>query len=263
MPDIVFAKGGYSSFIPTLIARFYLIPVVIHESDSVPGKVNKILGKLAKKIFVSFESSKSYFKEKKTEVVGNPVRTILAVSRIEANKFFNFSNSKPTILIMGGSQGAQKINDTVVNSLSILTSEFNIIHQVGVANYKKLKSEKIETKSYKIYPFFDYKTLVLAYGASDVVVNRAGAGGLFEASAQGKPMIVIPIIGSASNHQQFNAREIEKYGAVIIQEQNLSPNILISQIKKIIINKKEISMKISEFARPNATNKIAKYIIAQ
>lgn len=279
MPDIVFAKGGYTSVIPAFVARFFRIPIVIHESDAVPGKANVLIGKLARKVFISFESSRSYFQNDKTYTVGNPVRQDIGnTTKEEALKFFQLSSEKPVVLVVGGSQGAQKINNAVIEAAVELVKDFQVIHQTGDINFESVRiqiekltkeGEKSLTQygqilkdSYKIYPFFDYNQIKLAYAASDVVVTRAGAGFLFEISSLGKPAIVIPISTSASNHQLANAREFANYGGILIEEPNLIRHILIDQIKEAYKNREELGKKIIQFAKPNSARRIAEEILA-
>jgi len=276
MPDVVFAKGGYSSFIPVLAAKIFFIPVIIHDSDSIPGKANLMMSRLANHIFVSFDNAKSYFPENKTTVVGNPSRKDLIVlnDKESSASYFSLSTKKPTVLIIGGSQGAQIINQVVFDSLLQLAEKFNIIHQVGISNYEDFNKKVEEMKkkedelhislinsSYKIYPFFKVEQLKMAYSMADVIVSRAGAGTLFEVSALGKPIIVIPIKESASGHQKQNAIEIYKHGGTYIEEPNLTTHLLIDQIEKSIQNKDEIKEKLRGFSNPNSAEIIASYLL--
>lgn len=275
MPDAVFAKGGYVSFFPALAARFFSIPVYIHDSDTVPGKTSITIGKWAKKVFISFEPAKQYFPASRTELVGNPVRPeLLNGDREEALLFFKLSAQSPTVLISGGSQGAKKINDIVLQSLIQLTKNFQVIHQCGEQNLTEVTSaleqlmkeggedfaEQIRGR-YKIYPFFNIRELSLAYAVSDVIVSRSGSGSLFEIAALGKPGIVIPIKDSASNHQYYNALEFVKYGGTMIEEDNLMASIFINQIEEAYQRKRELGQTLRNFARLDAAEKIAAGIL--
>jgi len=264
MPDAVFAKGGYATFFPALAAKLFFIPIYVHESDSVPGMTNRFIGKLAKKVFVSFESAKKYFSPERVELVGNPIRTsLLNGSKEEALSFFNLSSSLPTVIILGGSQGAKKINEAVLSSIFQLTNDFQVIHQCGDFNFKEvgkaveeIKSEQVKNR-YRLHPFFSDKELSLAYALGDIFVSRAGANSIFEVSALGKPLVAIPIKSSASNHQHLNAVELLKYGGVLIEEDNLITSVLVNEIKEAYQKREELGQKIKSFAKLDAADKIA------
>ena len=273
MPDVVFAKGGYASLSVALVSKLYFIPLFIHESDSVPGLANRILGKLAKKVFISFNSSQKYFKSDKTVLTGNPVRKELMVGdRSAAMAKFDLNPDRKTILIAGGSQGAQKINRIILDSLVLLVKDFQIIHQCGESQFQsvKIELEKIIKEgqdeyadtvrvNYKLYPFFDAKDMALAYAAADIIVSRAGASNISEIAMLSKPAIIIPITDSSSNHQMSNALEFAKFGAIVVEEANLTPHIIINQINLLLKpeNYNSISEKLKTFAMPDAADKIA------
>jgi len=142
MPDMIFSKGGYGA-LPVVIAGFLLgIPIIEHESDTIPGKSNKIAASLAKKIIVSFSSTKNYFPPEKAVVIGNPIRESILNNKInqkEGKKYFNFLLDKPVVLFLGGSQGSQRINDLVLDSIEgLLKNDIQIIHQTGPKNFKQV-----------------------------------------------------------------------------------------------------------------------------
>lgn len=276
MPDAVFVKGGYASFFPALAARVFFIPIYIHDSDAVPGRANHTIGKWAKKVFVSFESAKQYFPADRVELVGNPVRLeLLNGNRQDALSFFGFSDDVPTVAVLGGSQGAKKINDAVLQALIQLTKDFQVIHQCGEQNLAEINNtleqlmkeggedfaEQIKSR-YRLYPFFNHRELSLAYALADVIVSRSGAGSLFEIAALGKPGIVIPIKESASNHQYLNALEFVKYGGTLIEEDNLLTNILINEIQEAYQKRAELGGSLKNFAKSDAAQKIAQEILS-
>jgi len=262
MPDAIFTKGGYASVPPAIVAKFFFIPLYVHDSDAVPGAANRWLGKLAKKVFVSFEMAKQYFSASKTELTGNPVRTeLLNGDRHAAMQFFQLSDQLPTVLILGGSQGAQKINDIIIQSAPKLTQKFQIIHQTGDLNYSEVKKTTEQFINYHPCPFLDSTSLPLAYAVADVIISRAGANLLSEISAVGKPAIIIPIKRSTANHQFENAVEFAKYGGVIIEEDNLVPSVLINQIEHAYENRAGIGTKIKGFTTLDAADKIASQLL--
>lgn len=276
MPDAVFTKSGYASFFPVLAAKFFFVPVYLHDSDAVPGTTSKILGRWAKKVFISFEGARPYFPEEKTILVGNPVREgLLHSSKEEALVFFKFSPTLPTVLISGGSQGAKNINNMVLQSIVPLTGNFQVIHQCGKENFLEVNAaanqiikegqgkygEQIAAR-YRVHSFFSDRELSLAYAMADVLVGRSGSGFLFEIAALGKPGIVIPIKDSASNHQYFNALEFVQYGAIMIEEDNLVASVLIDQIAQAYQRKEELGQAVRGFAKPHAAKQIAEEILA-
>ena len=139
-PDVVFSKGGYASFPAIFAARIFGIPVVIHESDSVPGKVNLWAGKFAVKVAVSYPEAARYFPADKVAWVGNPIRESIKNPAAEgAREYFNFTADLPVVLIVGGSQGAELINDTVLGALPTLLQKYQIIHQTGKKQFNLAK----------------------------------------------------------------------------------------------------------------------------
>lgn len=276
MPDMVFLKGGYASFLPGLAAKIFMIPLAIHESDAVPGKINLFFGKSAKKVFVSLEKAGSYFKSGLTKVVGNPIRPAVLVrsDQAGARQTFSLDPAKPTILIIGASQGSKIINDNLMLIAVELVRKFQIIHQTGPNNFKEVSREleritlegkdsygKELEKNYRIYPSLDAGQMALAYSAADLVISRAGSS-IFEIAAAGRPAVLIPLKISASGHQLANARELAKFGASVIEEDNLTPHILLNEIEKVYQNRSELGEKIRQFARPDSAAVIANYLLA-
>jgi len=280
MPDAVFCKGGYVSVMPALVARLYFIPVYAHESDSTPGVSNRFIGKFAKTVFISFEDTAKYFKVGKTLLVGNPVRPeLLSGNREAAFQNFNFRADKKTILVAGGSLGSRRINEAILESLVQLVQQFQIIHQCGESQLTTVKAEveKYEKEgtasygpmisaNYRVYPFLNPNQMALAYAAADVIISRGGASNLFEIGAVGKPAIIIPLTTAGSRGDQIhNAAEFQKFGAVVIEEANLTSHILINQIQELLqsATHTEVSAKIKTFARPNAADDIANVLCGQ
>src|SRR3989339_130404 len=277
MPDVVFTKGGYASFIPAIVAKIYAIPLLTHDSDAVPGLTNRWIGKMANGIFISFKSAGDYFVKDKAILTGNPVRTDLLNGRKEeALKAFNLKSDKKVILVLGGSQGAKIINDTITQSLVIIAKDYQIIHQCGDGQLDVVKSEveKITKEgethyadliknNYRLYPFFGVSEMRLAYAVADIIISRAGAANIFEIAALGKPAIIIPLGNSASNHQFLNAKEFSQSGAVMIEEQNLTPHIILNQIENLLNpeNYLNVSEKIKSFALVDAADKVAEQIL--
>lgn len=271
-PDLIFSKGGYGSFPAVVAGKILGVPIFLHESDSIPGLANRILSRFALEIFVSFPDT-PYFSKEKIMVVGNPIREeILNGSKEEAKKFFGISGEKPVILILGGSQGAQRINDKVLEILPQLLKEFEVIHQCGEKNYKSVANEakivlldKTLEKSYHLFSFLDEEKLKLAYAIADVVVSRAGSGVIFEISALGKPSILIPLPEAAQEHQVRNAYLYQKAGATIVLEQeSFTSHFFLATLKNLFGQKEKLeAMKVNAkyFSRPKAAKIIAYYLL--
>ncbi len=284
MPDVIFSKGGPGALAVILIGRFYRIPVIIHESDSIPGFTNKFSSRLADKIFLAFASAQDYMKNKNMEVIGNPVRESLfqqaeslksfgESEQAQARKGFGLNPNEPVILILGGSQGSERMNNFVLENLELLISEFQILHQTGANNYEEYRKEfefktkdwsDVEKNRYHFQAFFD-KDMADALIAADLAVSRAGSGLIFELSAFGKPAILVPLDESANGHQKENAYAYSQIGAaIVIEEKNLLGNLVLEEMKKITANP-ELAQKMGQaaqsFYRPNSSLIIAKCLL--
>jgi UDP-N-acetylglucosamine--N-acetylmuramyl-(pentapeptide) pyrophosphoryl-undecaprenol N-acetylglucosamine transferase len=270
-PDLIFSKGGFGS-IPTVLAGWLLqVPIFIHESDSIPGLSNKFSAKFAKKVFVSFPRTTD-FKEEKMILVGNPIRReLLEGSKEEAKEIFDLTGRRPTILVLGGSQGATRMNDVILEILSKLVREFEIIHQCGEKNFKKVNREsKILMKDflhkyYHPFGFLKEHQLKNAYAACDIIISRAGSGSIFEIAATGKPSILVPLPESAQNHQVNNAYLYAETGAsIVLEAANFTPYFFFEKLKNLFDNPdtlQQMSDNAKSFARPLAAKKIATYLL--
>lgn len=243
MPDVVFSKGGYASFPVVLAAWFFRIPVIIHESDSVAGLANTIEGKMANKVAISFAEAGNYFAKKKIIFTGNPVRhEIFQGNKDRAIEEFGLKRNLPVVLILGGSQGAQKINNIVLEALVKIIAKIQIIHQCGVGNYEDVKQTisdfgLTDIENYHLYPFL-LNNLKDAYAISDLVISRAGANNIAEIINLNKPVVLVPLSNSAGGHQLKNAYYYSSKGAaLLLDETNLTPNMLYDAIFGILDNK--------------------------
>lgn len=247
MPDVCFAKGGYASVPAVLVCKLFFIPIVIHESDSAPGASNKFLAKFAKKICIAYKRS---FISDKAILTGNPIRKSIIKNKI--------INKKPIILILGGSQGSEFINEAITAILPQLLEKANIIHQVGSGNKSNLRFPGyIQTEF--------IKDMGTAYAKADLVVTRAGANTLAEISANKKPAIIIPLPSAAQNHQVKNAYAYANNQAASVLEQNtLGPLTLLKDILSYL-EQTEKAKKMGEHAYEmnpiDAADRIAKVIL--
>lgn len=267
-PDVVVSKGGYVSFPVLFAARIFRIPVIIHESDTVPGRVNIWAGKFAKKIALSFEEASSYFDPKKVSVTGQPVRrSIMQSPKDISYQYFELDKDLPTIGIFAGSQGAKVINEAVLQILPSLIDKYQIIHQTGPKNIEEVKSDvsvilgdDTRRTRYKPYGFLgDVETKMLG-GASSIIIGRSGSS-LFEIAAWGKPSILIPYAIAHGDHQRKNAYHYARTGAcTVIEEANLTPSVLLNEIENILNNQERYSVmakRAKDFFKPDAANQIA------
>lgn len=269
MPDVIFSKGGYGSFPVVFAGWIYRIPIVLHDSDAVPGLANRKMAKFAKRIILSFAGSEKHFKnkyQKKIIVIGNPIRKELfcegqaclpagrGLFKINSSPSTALGASKPVVLILGGSQGAQKINETVINILPRLLEIAEVIHGCGQENFKSLEKETQKSPDYHLYSFLNAEQMKHALALADLIINRAGAGSIFEIAALGKPSILIPLPNSAQNHQRENAYEFAKIsGAIVLDQENLTPNLFLEQITNLLSNPQklsEMSQKAKSFYNP-------------
>lgn len=273
MPDVIFNKGGYGSLPAIFVGWLYCIPILTHESDAVPGLATRLGGKFSRRIAFSFDQTGKFFPDRKSALTGNPIRRelvadIAAVGETEqkaAKDVFQIASSNPVILILGGSQGAKPIDEVVLAILPQIFGKYEIIHQCRGEDYNNIKQQTDEAENYHLYPFLNESQLRAAFLLADLVVSRAGATSIFEIAACGKPSILIPLPDSASDHQRENAFTYAKAGATVVVEQiNLTPNILLSGIEKII-NEAKLSRQMSQnaknFAILEAGEKIAEEII--
>lgn len=271
-PDVIFGKGGYASF-PTLLAgKIFGIPVIIHESDSAPGKVNAWASKFATRIAISYPESIRFFPKDKVALTGCPVRKELQTPLANgAFEFLQLDEKIPTLLVLGGSQGAQKINEAILNSLPRLLQKYQVIHQTGKNNYMTVKEvanavllDHPHQDRYKPFDYLNLLALRMAAGASKLIISRAGST-IFEIASWQKPSIIIPIPESTSHDQTSNAFNYARTGAcTVIEEKNLSANIINAEVDRILEKPGEAEKMIAatkEFSHSDAARKIATEIL--
>lgn len=265
---LVFSKGGTGSLVVALAAKFLGIPIFLHESDAVPGLSNRKVSSFAKKVFISFPIT-DFFEPKKTIFVGNPIRKDLFKTEKErAERMFNLKSHNPVLLIIGGSQGARALNEFILMTLNKLLKSYEVIHVAGSKNYGRIR---IQSKfvvdpsleeNYHLHGSLNEDEVRNAYKISDIIISRSGASSIFEIAATGKPSILIPLPTSAGNHQLKNANQYAKTGAAVtIEQNNLSEDIFIQEIRNLISRAKEVKESALNFAKLDAAEKIAKEIL--
>lgn len=272
MPDVIFSKGGFGSFPALVASRIFRIPVVVHESDSTPGRVNAWAGKFADKIALSYKEAAIYFPKDKTAYTGNPVRKEIREPLINgAFEYLHLEKDVPVILILGGSQGGRIINDAILTSLPQLVNSYQIIHQTGKKNFEEVKrtahvvleNSNFESR-YHPYDYLNTLSMRMAAGAASLIISRGGST-IFEIALWGAPSILIPITESNGDHQRKNSYNYAREsGAVVIEEENLTPEIITHEIERILTNKelvKSMSERAKKFAREDSSELIAREIL--
>lgn len=272
-PDVVFGKGGYASFPVIFAARILRIPVIIHESDSAPGRVNRWAGHFAKKIAVSFQEAATFFPKKKVAWTGQPIRTEIqsAASHKEALEYFKLESNIPVIVVLGGSQGAELINNTVLDALPRLVKNYQIIHQTGVRNFQMVAERSAVVLNdnpnklrYMSMSFLNPLQMKMAAGVATVMISRAGSQ-IFEIASWGVPSILVPITNTNLDHQKKNAFNYAHSGAcMVIEEANMTANILSSEIERITGDTNELaqmSQNAKMFNKTGAAEKIARVLV--
>lgn len=225
-PDAVVGVGGYSSFPVLRYAQSVGVPAFIHESNSFAGKSNMYLGKKATKIFVASEGMEPFFPASKIMVTGNPVRKNLlniSTSSAEARQYFGLNESKKTVLVTGGSLGAQSINNAIYHNLNgLIDSDVQLLWQTGAsfAPHKKPGNALVQ-----IRPFI--AEMDKAFAAADVVVSRAGAMSVTEIIATGKPAVFVPYPHAAEDHQTANASYlVNKNAALMVNDSDVNQKLI-------------------------------------
>ncbi len=262
-PDIVIGVGGYSSGAVVLIAGMKSIPTMIHEQNSIPGLTNRLLGKIVRRVCVTYHESITSFPMGKTFFTGNPIRSrIMKGDREAAARLFSLDKDLFTVFIFGGSSGARSINRTMVdalNHLSDLKDKIQFLHQTGDRDFENIRDayRKAGVKG-TVAPFI-YQ-MAEAYAIGDIVVSRAGATTLAEITALGKPAILIPYPYAAGRHQEFNALKLREMGAAYVMlEDEMKGETLAAGIRKLYESeaaRAEMQRASRGLGRPDACGRI-------
>ena len=264
-PDVVIGTGGFASGPLLQMAGLAGVPTVIQEQNSYPGITNKLLSKKANKICVAYENLERFFPKEKMILTGNPVRQDLidiASKREKALQHFNLDPAKKTLLVLGGSLGARKINELIAKEILLFSAHnTQVIWQCGKLYYDQYKRFE-ENENIQVHAFIDRMDLV--YAAADVVISRAGASSVSELCIVGKPVIFIPSPNVAEDHQTKNAQAVvDKNGAFLIKESELDSQF--SLVFESVLNdeakQKMLSENIKKLAMPEATRQIVDEIV--
>ena len=241
-PDAIFSKGGYTS-VPVVLAAWLLrIPIMIHESDTRPGSANKLAAHFARYIAIGFDDVAKYFPTKKVALTGIPLRKAFMTTPNDPLGQLGLPNNRPLIFVTGGSQGAVRLNNLILESLDELLPVYNILHQTGTNNETEVQQTAGEliTDSALLEHYFvkgslNETEMHLAEAAAVLIISRAGTGTIFEIAQKGKPSILIPIPEAISHDQRNNAYAYARTGAAsVIEEGNLTDGLLTAEINRIM-----------------------------
>jgi len=262
-PDVAIGTGGFASGPTLIMASRKGIPTLIQEQNSYPGITNKLLGKKADKICVAYDNLERFFPQEKIVKTGNPVRQDLLsiyAKTEEGKRFFKIDKTKKTILVLGGSLGARKINQLVETNLEFFKKqEVQVVWQCGKLYYEEYKKYD-DLEHIQVHQFLN--RMDLAYAASDIIISRAGASSVSELCIVGKPVIFIPSPNVAEDHQTKNAKSIaDQHGAIMLRENELDTfPIVFETLLKDKGKQEHLSENINELALPGATTDIVNEI---
>ncbi|MFQ3549659.1 MAG: undecaprenyldiphospho-muramoylpentapeptide beta-N-acetylglucosaminyltransferase [Armatimonadota bacterium] len=265
-PDILIGTGGYTTAAFIIAQKIRKGKVVIHEQNAVPGRTNLWLSRIADKICISFESSISYFKREKAEFTGMPIRRdfLSLPTKKEAREILGLDEDAFTILVVGGSQGAKKLNDIMIAVWSLIDDgKTQVLHQVGDKNLENVKELEIPNKY--MYHLEAYIDMPKAVAAADLIISRSGASSLAEITVAGVPSILIPYPYAYADHQRHNAGFIANRGAaIVIEEKILSCDILSNRIIELRKKKDVLESMANQsrnLARPDAAKRVVKIVV--
>jgi UDP-N-acetylglucosamine--N-acetylmuramyl-(pentapeptide) pyrophosphoryl-undecaprenol N-acetylglucosamine transferase len=261
-PQIVLGMGGFTSTAPILAGRMRGISTLVHESNAVPGKANRIAAKMVRAVLLGFKEAAQFFPKARTEITGTPIRTELKrLDRQSARQKLGLQPEVTTMLVMGGSQGASGINQAIIKALPLLHgSSLQVIHLSG-ARDERLVLENYRRERIPAHVAAFYHHMEEAYSAADFTVARAGAASLAEIASFELPSILIPFPYAADDHQTHNAEIFARAGAAfVLKESELSPEVLAQKIREMIDRQEQrrrMSEKSSQLAPRDAANRVA------
>ena len=251
-PQVVFSKGGFVAVPVAVAAKLLGIPVVSHESDYTPGLANRIIAKFAQKLLYSFPETAKYIPAGRGQCVASPIRReLLSGDRSNGFKLCGFQEGIPVILVMGGSQGAQRLNDALLKTLPRLVSDFQIVHLTG-----KGKAISFEHPRYRGFEFLGAE-LKDVFSITDMAVCRSGANSIFELLALKIPMLLVPLEIGSRGDQVLNAKSFEKRGwAAMISESTMTAETFYTAVASLDRSRAEIKAKQSEASQKNGAEEI-------
>ena len=271
-PDAVLAMGGFTSAPPVLAAKDSAVKTFLHESNTIPGRSNRFLSRLVDTAFIGFPEAAAGLRTKNTIVTGTPVRVQFSPEfRIQnpessSRKTLGLDPNLPTVLVVGGSQGARGLNDLILSALPLFAQKnWQWLHLAGAKDFELVRSSYARLGlNAVVKPFL--AEMNLALGAATACVSRAGASSLAEIAAMRLPSALVPLPTAADNHQFFNAAAFEKTGAAKLLDQKKSPPEKVSAVLNELMTDEDSRTKIQnaliQWHAPNAPAEIAEHILA-
>jgi UDP-N-acetylglucosamine--N-acetylmuramyl-(pentapeptide) pyrophosphoryl-undecaprenol N-acetylglucosamine transferase len=273
-PQAVLAMGGFTSAPPVLAGNAFGAKTFLHESNTIPGRANRFLARFVDEAFVGFPEAAARLKACKISVTGTPVRSQFQPrDAAECRIALGLEPNLPTILVVGGSQGASGLNEMILSALPLLVEEnWQWLHLTGANDFEKVKAAYAAKKLKSVVKLF-LAEMDLALGAATACVSRSGASSLAEIAAMRLPSLLVPFPGAADNHQYFNALAFEKTGAADFYFQKKLPdqktkdlisNLLAGLISKLIEDTDERAKKqaaLAQWHAPRAAEQIAEIIL--
>lgn len=263
-PDAVIGTGGFASGPLLYVASSRGIPCLIQEQNSLPGITNKILGSRVQKICVAYDKMERFFPTDKILLTGNPIRKTvqnISTDKARAMKNFGLDASIPSLLVLGGSLGARRINELVANNFDkLLEKNINLLWQTGKLYYDELAEKFAERQDerFKMMPFIS--NMEDAYTA-DFIISRAGAGTISELAVAQKATLLIPSPNVAEDHQTKNAMALVEKDAALVFKETESDESFINAVDKLRKRQHELEQNIGNFALPNAAEDIAREVL--
>lgn len=259
-PKVVVSTGGFASIGMVFWSYIFGRPCIIHEQNLIPGKVNRLSAYMARKILISFSGTTDYLRNKRCILTGMPIRFTDKIAKEEARRKLGLNQEKFTILIMGGSHGAHRINQIIVSILEKLPKDMQFIHLTGSQDLNLVRDEYKKNNLFALVEDFSTE-MGIVYSASDLVISRAGSGAISEITFFGLPSVLIPYPYSRDRHQYKNAEFLAQKGAaVVMPEEDMSIDNLIELIKSR--NEiQEMAQHSSDLAEPLASDKIVDEIV--
>ena len=273
-PRLVFATGGFVALPPALAARALRIPVVVHEQTAVPGLANRIAGRFARRVALTFPMSGGEFRADRVVLTGNPLRPELAGGSPDAGRrLFGFADGAPLVYVTGGSQGSHRINRTVGAVLSSLLEQAQVVHQCGdhptTGDRAWLEAEagrlpEALRRRYALRPYVGAELRDI-YAAAELVIGRSGAGTVNECCQLGRAALYIPLPGTSGDEQTANARLVEAVGgAALLPQVSLTPERLVEVVTRLLSDRTALA-RMGEQARtlavPDAAERLARVIL--
>jgi len=267
-PDVVVGVGGYASGPLLRMAAKRKIPTIIQEQNSYAGVTNRLLAAKAGKICVAYHGMEKYFPKDKIVLTGNPIREELVsrpFDKAAACAFFGIPDNLPVVLILGGSLGARTINESILGGMEMLEKEeIRVLWQTGRLYYDRINNV-LNGKQLKNIKYFDFiNRMEMAYGASDIIVSRAGATTISELCMLGKPVILVPSPNVAEDHQTKNAMALVRNNAAVIVSDGEAREKLVRQVIELLHNpshRSELAKNCYKMALPDSAAKIVDEIV--